>query len=254
MISKKGIMVKRKEKKTLIQEKAQSVELPRQAKEEDPSPEAEALTRPHIFSLPIFKWQIFLGVFILCSIAFFHWICTSDLFKIPQDVADTRKEFLLSKDRYKKSRDYWDAKQNHFFENLKKDFNLREEHELELLFQDVAPEIIISFIVDQLKVDLEKVGHVAAFPKRETSHLTLIISKYEPGIWPFKIMLSLEIAIKINGKKLWLEIARMRRGSHDIAVNLCWAYFGAELESLKQFGLVPTGTAFVKDSVVHSSP
>lgn len=203
-------------------------------------------SRPHIFSLPLFKWQMFAGVIIIALITLCHWAYTSDLFKVPHDVSATRKEFILARDRYKKNREYWDAKQNHFFTNIKQDLDLREEHELEKLFQDVAPEIIISFIVDALKVDLERVGHIAAFPKSETSQLTLVISKYEPGIWPFKIMLSLEIAIKLNGKKIALEIARMRRGSHDIAVNLCWAYFGSELEPLKQLGLVPTGTSFIK--------
>ena len=194
-----------------------------------------------IWHLPLFHWKTF-SIFIACIAAIvIHWFCTSELFEIPQDVALSRKNFFLAKERYLANASYWDAKQRHFTEFMQQEMPVSEPERILQHLQEAPPEVFISFLINKLRLGLDRLDHIALFPKETSaSSFGLIVSKYEQGIWPLKIMLSMEMEIKIQAHHLSLTFSRLRRGSQDIALGLCWAYFGAELERMRQLELLPS--------------
>lgn len=185
------------------------------------------------FRLPLFQWKSFL-IFTGISLALIlQWFFTSEIFNIPKDVLESRQRFLKAKEGYIVNRKYWDAKQQHFIDYTRTELQQSNEQELLLRLQETPGEILISYLIQRLPSGMQRLDHISIFP-RDGTPSSIIVSKYETGIWPLKIMLSLELEIKIQGRKLSLSPARLRRGSQDLALGLCWAYFGPELDNIRQ--------------------
>lgn len=212
----------------------------REIPEIEPSEEAplenqeESLPASFFFlRLPLFQWKsffLFTGISLSLII---HWFYTSELFDIPSDVTNSREYFLRAKEGYFASKAYWDAKQQHFIEYMQQELQHSSDQQLLQRLQETPGEILISFLVHHLPNGKQRLNQIFIFPQ-EGSPCSIIISKYEPGIWPLKIMLSLELEIKIHARTLSLNISRLRRGSQDLALGLSWAYFGPELDSIRQ--------------------
>lgn len=183
--------------------------------------------------VPAFQWKSFFVFFLVCMAMLFHWFSTSDLFEIPPDVQKTRQDFVKAKQTYKANASYWDAKLTHFKESMNEELAFGEQAFLELI-QETPGEIFVSFLLQHLNVSIDRLEEIAAFPRRGST-FSIVVSKPEGGIWPLNIMLSMEIEIKYTAEKFSLAIARLRRGSQDIALSLAWAYFGPELENLRAF-------------------
>ncbi|MDB6081343.1 MAG: hypothetical protein JWO53_615, partial [Chlamydiia bacterium] len=190
-----------------------------------------------IFDFPLFQWKAFFLFTGCCLGIIFHWLLTSEIFDPPTDVIVSRNEFFLAKDRYEKNQPYWDAKYAHFISAVRKEISKNESTEVLLEIQQVSSEILLAFLIKELNVRLDRLNQLCIYPKGENSSFSLIISKYEQGIWPLKILLSLEIEIKVKDGHFSLEFTRLRRGSQDISLGLSWAYFGPELDPLKRFDL-----------------
>lgn len=198
----------------------------------------EALPPSFLFlRLPLFQWKSFL-IFTGISLGvIIHWFCTSELFDIPSDVISSQHHFMAAKERYFTNSAYWDAKQQHFIEYIRQELQETNEQELLQRLQETPGEILISFLIQRLINGKQRLNQIFIFPQ-EGSPCSVIISKYEPGIWPLSIMLSLELEVKIHARKLSLCISRLRRGSQDLALGLSWAYFGPELDSIRQLAFL----------------
>jgi hypothetical protein len=202
-------------------------------KTEEPLPEATQKS-----ALSIFQWKSFLLFLAAFCLVLCHWLTTSDLFEIPEDVSSSRTLYAKAKERYLANASYWNAKQQQLIQGLTG--SLKEgitQPVLEQL-QETPGEILISLFLQKM-TSLEGLGdgHVTIFRKenvsKENPSYSLVITKPEPGIWPLNIMLSLELDVKIQAQKLLLQISRCRRGSQDLALGLSWAYFGPELEAIR---------------------
>lgn len=175
----------------------------------------------------------FFIIFIICIGIVCHWLMSSELFDIPEEVQQTRLEFAKAKEKYILRAPYWDAKLRHFKDIALEELALGEQAFLDLV-QEAPGELFVSFLLRNLHLSLDRLEETTAFP-RQGSTFSVVVSKPEAGIWPLKIMLSIEIEIKYSAEKFSLAISRLRRGSQDIALNLAWAYFGPELETLRAF-------------------
>lgn len=183
--------------------------------------------------LPLFQWKSFWIFFFVCLTLALHWFSTSELFEIPQDVQATREKFVQAKDSYLANSNYWDAKLNQCIQILNNELMLDDHHFFQRI-QEMPPEIFISFLLTKLGVTPTSLDRTAIYPRNDSS-FSIIASKQESGLWPLKIMLSMELEITHTLDKFSVAISRLRRGSQDITLGLAWAYFGAELQSLRSF-------------------
>ncbi|MBS0656337.1 MAG: hypothetical protein JSR46_11215 [Verrucomicrobia bacterium] len=183
--------------------------------------------------LPLFQWKSFL-IFTGVSLALIlQWFFTSDIFNIPEDVAQSQHHFQKAKEGYLANRSYWDAKEQHFIDYIRYELDQSNDQELLERLEETPGEILVAYVTQRLPAGLQRLEHISIF-LREGSPCSLIISKYETGIWPLKIMLSLELEVKIQARRLSLVPSRLRRGSQDLALGLSWAYFGPELDTIRQ--------------------
>ncbi len=187
-----------------------------------------------LFRLPLVHAKTFI---IFLGISFgllFHWFSTSELFSVPEDVAESREKFFQAKERYFQNSTYWDAKQKHFTEKLSEELATRNDFEVLRQIKEIPGEICLSFMLKKLHLSLDRLEKTAIFTRDNASTCSLIISKPENHIWPFGIMLALEVELKIQAERFSLTVTRLRRGTQDIALGLAWTYFGPELESIRQ--------------------
>ena len=188
--------------------------------------------------LPILQWKTF-SLFLSCCFGILiNWLLTSEIFMTPPDVALSRKEFFAARDHYEKKRSYWDAKQIHFSKSATDALEQQNTKQLLSILEGLSGEIFIAFLIQKLHINLTRPNEFAAFPRKKASSLSIILSKYERSIWPLKIMLSLELGVKVKGKAISFEFLRLRRGSEDQSLSLAWPYFGSELEPLQQLKLL----------------
>ena len=186
------------------------------------------------FHLPEIHWKtLFLIVGITIGLVF-HWFSTSELFTVPQDVATSRENFFTAKENYFQNSAYWDAKQKHFVEKLQEIMSTNADFAVLKEIKQTPGEIFISYMLKNLHINPERLEKSAVFTKDDSSGCSIIISKPEKTIWPLRIMLSLEIEVKIQRERFSLTVSRLRKGSQDIALGLAWTYFGPELESIRQ--------------------
>jgi hypothetical protein len=196
--------------------------------------EEEASRFTLLFRLPLIKWRTFIVFTIFSFALIFHWFSTSELFTIPEDVKISRSNFYKAKERYLQNTSYWDAKQKHFTEKLSEALSCGNEFEVKQLIQDIPGEVFVSFLLKKLHLGLDRIEKTAVFSRDPQASSSLIISKPETSVWPFSIMLALEVEIKAQKERFSLAVTRLRRGTQDIALSLAWTYFGPELESIRQ--------------------
>ncbi len=214
--------------------------LQKDGSEYDESDEKDKMIASKIsfFNFPFFQWKTFFFFLTCCIGITLHWMMTSEIFKVPHDVSHSRKKFFTAKEHYEKNREYWDAKQVHFVNTVRKEIAQDGDKTVWHLLEQVSSEILLSFLIRELEIHPKFMGQLAiASKKGSASSFKVILSKYEQGIWPLKIMLSLEMEFKIQSDHFAIEFTRLRKGAQDMSIGLCWAYFGPELAPLKKVEL-----------------
>ncbi|HXF29547.1 MAG TPA: hypothetical protein VN457_06820 [Chlamydiales bacterium] len=190
-----------------------------------------------IVNFPLFHWKAFF-LFLGCCLGIgVHWLVTAEIFKVPHDVTYARSESMAAFHRFVSNRNYWDGMQKELMSNLKHELQKKNTPEALSIVQELHPEMLISFLVSELRVSPERFELLSILPRKLPSSLHMTLSKFENGIWPLKVMLSLELDITVHAGRLKIGFSRMRRGSTDISLGLAWAYFGSELELLKKHEL-----------------
>ena len=206
--------------------------------------------RSQRISFPFFQWKSFILFIVCCCGIVFQWMYTSQLFHVPRDVAKTRILFNKAKERYTQQAAYWDMKLVQCVAAVQNEDAGQSNHvpiphvsnhqaqNQQALFQNLqafSPELWIAYLVNKAGFSLSRLDHLVIFPGEQGGDgNTIILSKYEPGIWPLKILLSLELAVKADFRAVSIDVLRIRRGGQDIALGMSWAYFGSELESLQR--------------------
>lgn len=198
----------------------------------------EQLTADHYDShfLYLFQWKSFFLFCISLAIIILYTVSTTDMFTIPRETTECYQEFKMAKQRYDANPLYWDLKQRNLVDEIKVDIGKTGGKNAPLLLQDASPEMFISFLTKELKLPADRLNSIAITPKPSHSSLQLLVSKLDQGVWPFEIILTLEIELTLQGGKPHLLFTRLRRGKEDLATGLTWAYFGSDLEWLRKLG------------------
>jgi hypothetical protein len=103
-----------------------------------------------------------------------------------------------------------------------------------MLLRQLEPQAIVALLVHKVGFDVERLKTLCCMPKVSGSSFVVVFSKPEPAIWPLKVMLSLEVELKISSDFVALTLKRLRRGSHELSPGVAWAYFGSELSLLQR--------------------
>jgi hypothetical protein len=181
-------------------------------------------------SQKIVSWQKLAIVLATIAVVVAPWTFMLDLFTVPDEVQEARENFTRLETSYLENGDQWDQQKNQILLSIRRHESSDDITKPELTFDHLPLEVVLSYLHD----DLDWTQDVAFFPHRDLASPTLIISKYEPGVWPLKIILSLELRLKEKGHHVWVEIGRLRRGKREISNTLIWTYFGQELRQLRR--------------------
>jgi hypothetical protein len=191
-------------------------------------------TAPRIaFCLSLSRWKT---LFLLLSTVFsflITWIATSDLFDVPRDVRKDRQVFSIARQQYLDNQQYWYSQYLQIEHTLKQAVLENREQDIPILLQQITPQTLIALLVNHSTIKIERLKSFAVIPKISGSSFVVVASKPEPNIWPFKVMLSIECQITISSEGTTIVVSRLRRGSQELAPALSWAYFGPELELIK---------------------
>jgi len=200
------------------------------------SPE-EGFSLRTLFDFPFFHWKAFFLFLGCCFGVGINWLMTADIFDMPSDVVRSRIESMTAHDRYTKNKGYWHTKEREFIERLNQEMGRKNSKEALELLQKIQPETLLAFLVTSLGVNEERLSDFTITPQKNQNGLRLVLSKFERGIWPLKVLLTMELEITVKKGRLSIAFARLRRGAKDVSRGLAWAYFGAELEPLRNHEL-----------------
>ena len=186
------------------------------------------LTRPNII------WsRLAVLIFVLMIVAA-PWYLMSDLFQVPTSIETSRDQFSSLRESYLKDPEGWNKQKNQILREMHRHRQDDEPTKGEAVFQDLPLEVLMAYLADDLNFMDKRFRHVCLYPAAETPAARVIISKYEPGFWPFKILVSLEVELETVGKRVVPRFHRLRRGNREVAQGLAWVYFATELQSLRE--------------------
>lgn len=187
---------------------------------------------------PLFQWKSFFLFCAISSLIIFYITSSSDVFQVPPEVQQAYSNFKQALQQYEANPLYWDVKQRHVIDEIKQDIQRTGRiNDTIYLLQEMSGELLISYLLKELKIPQERLKTIAIFPKTDGTGLSFLISKLEQGVWPLDVILSLELEVIIEQGKVQLLFQRLRRGSQELATGLTWAYFGSDLDWLRQEGV-----------------
>lgn len=171
---------------------------------------------------------------LLLSILALPWVLLSDLFSIPQEIAQTRQGFNDLRARYLRKEEKWLQQKNQVLAVMRAPLPTSHSLGERLEFDDLPLEVLMAYAEDDLSLSPERFGDLAWYPSSDLRRPTFVLSKYESQRWSLPVLLSLELELVSRGDRTHFEFRRLRRGTRDVAQGLAWVYFGAELKALRQ--------------------
>lgn len=192
--------------------------------------------------LSLARWKTFFLLLSTVLTLLILWMATSELFDIPRDVRKDRQIYSIARKQYLDNPHYWYSQYLQLDNAIRNAIKESREQDLPTILQQATPQTIIALLVNHIELKPERLKTFAIIPKISGSTFVLAASKPEPNIWPFKVMLSMELYITITSRGSSIVVTRLRRGSQELSPSLSWAYFGAELERLKELPLVTIRT------------
>ncbi|MBB65468.1 MAG: hypothetical protein CMO81_10430 [Waddliaceae bacterium] len=184
------------------------------------------------------------GVFLLILFLLaMPWMFMADLLREPIDVKDLRKDFFSESLSTSLNNELWWRRKQQILQTVyehRKDYDIGKQG---IKFTDIPEEVALSILLDVLKITPDsKSGLALALSQSSSGGLTLHLNKYQKGIWPLSILLSLEIKSHTNKNGYTdFEFSRLRRGTRDVSPNLAWDYFGEELQTLRSLEYLASG-------------
>lgn len=177
--------------------------------------------------------SLLIGMILAACVAV-PWLFMSIFFDCPRDVELSRKHYAALKASYLAHQDFWRGQKQSIVQALQATTECKSLSCAAAVYQDVPLEVAMAFLFEDLGLSSDRFPDMALFPLLDRPVPTLLLSKYEQGVWPFKIVLSLEIAFEIHEKKLAVSFQKLRRGKITSSPSLAYVYFGPELESLRK--------------------
>lgn len=162
------------------------------------------------------------------------WLFMSSLLSVPDDVAESRTLYEKVHARYVDEQASWSKQKDQILAAVarkQKDDPIGSEP---ALFEGLPLEVALAYLYEDLGMGKNTFTNVAIYPNTDLSNPTFIVSKYQKGMWPLKILLSLEVRLRHDQGAWVVEYQRLRRGSRDISPALAWVYFLPELKLLSK--------------------
>lgn len=191
---------------------------------------------------------------------FLPWLLMADLFVVPPDVKASRRSFDKVVKSYSQDRSLWHEHKEQVLLSMEPK-SLEEQIAREKLsFDEVPLETVVAFFEDNLSFTKGQLDHVKFFPASDLHSATFLISKYQKGVWPMRIMLSLEVRLSFDDGRLQVLFQRLRRGKRDVSPKMAWIYFGPELEAFRKLesalsGIInPRVYSIITDDTASASP
>jgi hypothetical protein len=183
--------------------------------------------------LSLVRWKTFFLLLSTVLSFLILWVATSDLFDVPRDVRRDRQLYSIARKQYLDNPHYWYSQYLQLEHSLKRAVQENREQDIPNFLQQITPQALIAFLVNHTSIKIEKLKCFAIIPKISGSSFVITASKPETNIWPFKVMVSIEFQVHFSADAVSILVSRLRRGSQELSPALSWAYFGPELEYLK---------------------
>lgn len=154
----------------------------------------------------------------------------SDLFADPEDVVLSREHYFELTHNYYEKKEKWDTKKSELIAKIfsSPPNSLKNK---ELWINNIPLEVVYAYLSEEVTFNTTRFNDVALYPS--DNGRGLILSKYEHNVWPFRILLSLEIELINEAGTLEVKFHQLRRGTRIIPEGLAWVYFGPELQALR---------------------
>jgi hypothetical protein len=192
---------------------------------------APAIFRKNKRRRALWKWTWAGGW--LVAIAITVWLLLSDLFTAPTHVEQSRERFQKLSHRYLVKKEKWNRRKNDLLTQL----NASSDSKKRVWIRKIPLETFMAYLFEDLSFTPNRFGNAAIYPSDNPSRL--ILSKYEYNVWPYRILLSLEIELQPQDGHLIATLKTLRRGSRQIPEALGWVYFASELEALRNLEQLP---------------
>ena len=193
--------------------------------------------------LSLVRWKTLFLLLCTVLLMIIVWVSTSNLFDVPRDVRKDRRLYVIARKQYLENPHYWYSQWLQLNSQLKQAIQSGREQDIPSILQQITPQTLIALLVNHTDTKIEQMKATATIPKISGSSFVIALSKPESNIWPFKVMLSIELQVLMDSESTSLVVWRLRRGSQELSPMLSWAYFGPELERFKKFAAVSTSTA-----------
>jgi hypothetical protein len=191
------------------------------------------------FQLHWRKFALFVAVVIMVALP---WVLMAPLFDVPDDVEFTRSAYDSALSNYFKSRDSWDQRKDQLLQTMQQHKANPDLTKPPLVLGDLPLEVLFAYFNDDLDFFRRINSDLAIYPvikKGEGPRISL--SKYQSGLWPMRIILSVDLEFVSEGSKVTPRVIRFRRGSQEASANLAWSYFAPELQVFKQLESMQSG-------------
>jgi hypothetical protein len=203
-------------------------------KEQFDEQEPTQFSVPRVFPPSLLNWALLWISLIALVLSVGVWLYTCDIFEVPSDVLEGRKQFSKAYREFCERPSYWREEWLHLDRSIRKCIEESRDHDITSLLHRFSPQVIVAYTVNELGLTKSRLKSLAIVPKVSGSSLLFVLSKQEPDVWLLPVVLSLEIEVNISSNGVHFVLLRLRRGSRELTPSLAWAYFGADIELLKK--------------------
>ena len=189
--------------------------------------------------LSLIRWKTFFLLLSTVLSFLILWVATSDLFDVPKDVRKDRQLYFIARQQYLDNPHYWYSQYLQLESSLRQAIRENREQDTIDLLQQITPQALTAFLVHHTNIKIERLKSFAVIPTLSGSSFIIKASKPEADIWPFKVMLSVEIQVNLSTDSEPVLIPlRFRRGSQELDSTLGWTYFLPELGHMQNLPFV----------------
>ena len=183
--------------------------------------------------------------FIFLFLALFPWVKMSDLLTTPKEIKQSRKAFFSVQKNYEKKMDVWSQQKAQILKLLSNHTYQENSKKKTLEISKLPLEVSLAYLLEEISQADLIFKKTSIYPKFDEGTTSLLLTKYQEGIWPLKILLSLNIQIEEKNNQLKLSFHELKRGKRNISPKLAWKYFLPELQSLKQLEPIVGGIKYI---------
>lgn len=182
-------------------------------------------------------------LFLFCSFLIamtVPWFWMSDLLSPKTEAQFSRVQFFQAKDYYLKDAKKWDEQKESLLKQMQEDRLDLTPAKMPLSLKSISMEVVMSYLIEELGFST-KLSNSTLYFQPHLDGTSITLTKYEEGIWPLKILLSLEILLKKKQGRVTSSFVNLYRGSRPISIDLAYEYFTQELTALRPLETISGG-------------